>query len=178
MKGRRPSVKSLTPETRKIVERRREVFVGLGVYGPACYVFGKTTKQGNKGRPVVFGAAYNENDFITGGWRTARKRAGLDCTKGQALHFHDLRAEAACRLYEATGGDARRVMHFLDHRSLDETQKYIDRLVAHTERENADIMATFERRKTKEASGAPTPPASSQGTILHNAVVAFTAKNA
>jgi integrase len=31
MKGRRPSVKSLTPETRKIVERRREMFVRLGV---------------------------------------------------------------------------------------------------------------------------------------------------
>jgi len=68
-------------------------------------------------------------------------------------------------------------MHFLDHRSLDETQKYIDHLVAHTERENADIMATFERRRTKEASGAPTPPANAQATTLHSAVIAFTAKN-
>ena len=39
-------------------------------------------------------------------------------------------------MYEATGGDARRVMHFLDHRSLDETQKYIDRLVAHALRQD------------------------------------------
>jgi integrase len=45
-----------------------------------------------------------------------------------ALHFHDLRAEAACRLYEATG-DAHRVMHSIGHRSPDETQKYIDRLI-------------------------------------------------
>ena len=172
MKGRRPSVKSLTPETRKIVERRREVFVRLGVYGPECYVFGKTTKQGNKGRPVVFGSAYNENDFITSGWRTARKRAGLDCTKGQALHFHDLRAEAACRLYEATGGDARRVMHFLDHRSLDETQKYIDRLMAHTERENVDIMATFERAM------APTTNATPQQAMVGGIFTAFPAKTA
>jgi hypothetical protein len=36
-------------------------------------------------------------------------------------------------------------MHFLDHRSLDETQKYLDRLVPQTEQETADIMATFER---------------------------------
>jgi len=159
MKGRRPSVKSLTPETRKIVERRREMFVRLGVYGPTCYVFGKTTKQGNKGRPVAFGAAFCENDFLTAAWRTARQRAGLDCTKGQALHFHDLRAEAACRLFEATGGDARRVMHFLDHRSLDETQKYIDRLMAHSERENAAVMATFERGGAATATAAPSPAA-------------------
>ena len=145
MKGRRQSIKRLTPATRAILERRRQIFVALGVYGPECYVFGKTSKQGNKGKPVVLGDIYVENDFITAGWRVARRRAGLDCSKEQGLHLHDLRAEAACRLYEATNGDARRVMHFLDHRSLDETQKYLDRLVPQTEQETADIMATFER---------------------------------
>lgn len=115
MKGRRPSIKALTPETRAIVERRCELFVRPGAYGP-----------------------------------------GLDCDKEQALHLHDLRAEAACRLYEATG-DARRFMHFLDHRSLDETQKYIDRLVPRAEQENTDIMATFERA-TRGSSVVSAPP--------------------
>lgn len=88
--------------------------------------------------------------------------AGLDDT----LHFHDLRAEAACRLYEATNGDARRVMHFLDHRSLDETQKYLDRLTAHTEQENAQVMAEYE-----QASGT-------QGATVGATVTAFRRKRA
>jgi len=75
-------------------------------------------------------------------------------------------------VYEATGGDARRVTHFLDHGGLDETQKYIDRLVAHTERENADIMATFERPTT------PTTIATTQQAMVGRAVTAFPAKTA
>lgn len=144
MKGRRPSVKRLTPATQAILERRREMFTAQAAYGPECHIFGKTTSMGNKGRPVVLGTRYAENDFLTAAWRVARERAGLESSGRDALHVHDLRAEAACRLYEATGGDARRVMHFLDHRSLDETQKYIDRLIPRTEQETADIMAAFE----------------------------------
>jgi hypothetical protein len=75
-------------------------------------------------------------------------------------------------VYETTGSDARRVMHFLDHGSLDETQKYIDRLVAHTERENADIMATFEWPTT------PTTIATPQQAMVGGTVTAFPAKTA
>lgn len=125
------------------------MFKAIGVYGPECYVFGKSTRQGNKGKPVTLGGMYAENDFLTAAWRTAREKAGLDCAKEDSLHLHDLRAEAACRLYEATNGDARRVMRFLDHRSLDETQKYIDRLIPRQEQEIAEIMATFERDAVK-----------------------------
>lgn len=52
-----------------------------------------------------------------------------------ALHFHDLRAEAACRLYEHSGRDVLRVMRCLDHRSLAETQVYLERLMGATETE-------------------------------------------
>jgi hypothetical protein len=55
---------------------------------------------------------------------------------------------------------------------LDETQKYIDRLVAHTERENADIMATFERPTT------PTTIATPQQAMVGGTVTAFPAKTA
>jgi len=56
--------------------------------------------------------------------------------------------------------------------TLDETQKYIDRLVAHTERENADIMATFERPTT------PTTIATPQQAMVGGTVTAFPAKTA
>lgn len=148
----------MTLETRAILERRREMFVRLGVYGPKCYVFGKTTRQGNKGKPVALGSAYGENDFLTAAWKDTREGAGLS-----GLHFHDLRAEAACRMYEKTS-DIRRVMHFLDHRSLEETQKYIDRLVAHTEQENATIMAAFEGVTASEPARV-TRTATSRGTV-------------
>ena len=118
----------------------------LGVFGPDCYIFGKTTIRGHKGRPIRLGDAYGENDFLTAAWRVVRRRAGLDASAEQALHFHDLRAEAACRLFE-TSGDMRRVMRVLDHRSMEETQKYLDRLQGEQEQENAAIMATFEARR-------------------------------
>lgn len=40
-------------------------------------------------------------------------------------------------------------MHVLDRRSLDETQEYLDCLIAHTEQDNAALMAQYE-----QASGA------------------------
>ncbi len=170
MKGRRASIKALTPATRVIVERRREMFVRLGVYGPECHLFGKTTRQGNKGKAVVLGSAYNENDFLTAAWNDARESAGIS-----GLHFHDLRAEAACRLYEKTN-DTRRVMHFLDHRSLEETQKYIDRLIAATEQENAEIMATFERSAPNGNAPVPAATDHTQRTTAGTTVRPFPSK--
>ncbi len=57
-------------------------------------------------------------------------------------------------------------MGFLDHRSLDETQKYIDHLIAHTEQENASIMAPFERAGVTTAVLAPMPRSTSVGTAV------------
>ena len=51
-------------------------------------------------------------------------------------------------------------------------RKYIDRLVAHTERENADIMATFERPTTPTTSAIP------QQAMVGGTVTAFPAKAA
>jgi integrase len=157
MKGRRQSVKACTPLTRQIVDRRRQLFESLGVYGPKCYVFGKTTLQGSKNSDKA-GVAYRENDFLGNAWRTACERAGLDRRLRNRLHFHDLRAEAACRLYEhQEGRDIRRVMAFLDHRSIEETQKYIDRFVGTEVRDNAAIMATYEVSRATISEPARTP---------------------
>lgn len=68
-----------------------------------------------------------------------------------ALHFHDLRAEAACRLYEHSGRDVLRVMRCLDHRSLAETQVYLERLMGETETETAAIMAQLEADRMQVA---------------------------
>ena len=88
------------------------------------------------------------------------------------LHLHDLRAESACRLFEKTR-DIRRVMHFLDHRSLEETQKYIDRLIGATEQENATIMATFEQCVANGNATGSTVTDDTQRTTLRTTLAPF-----
>lgn len=49
-------------------------------------------------------------------------------------------------------------MSFLDHRSIDETQKYVDRLLGTEVHENAEIMATYEAKRSKVASDDASGP--------------------
>lgn len=149
MKGRRETVKPLTPEARRVFRERREIYVKLGCYGPECYIFGRT-QAWKEQKP---GHVRERADFLKKEWIAARSLAGLASNGRDALHFHDLRAEAACRLYEAGGYDVLAVQNFLDHRSLEQTQVYLERNIKDARARWVHTMTALE--EGRPAAGDP-----------------------
>lgn len=140
MKGRRESHKGLTPRMQRIFAERRALFQQLGHYRPDTYIFGHTSPS----KPEKIGTPYPCLSFLSAAFRRACTNAGLVVAGRDALHFHDLRAESACRLYEKTK-DLPLVQQFLDHRTLQMTEIYINRLMKLRQHEAAQVMAEIEQ---------------------------------
>jgi integrase len=108
MKARKPHLAALTAETREILDRRREALAHLPDVGEA-FAFGDPRT----------GRGFTSTEATERRFRRACYYAGV-----RGLRFHDLRAEAASRLYEA-GAPLPVVQRFLGHTTLAMTEAYL-----------------------------------------------------
>jgi integrase len=107
-KQKKTQVLPLTKDVREICDRRRAE-LGPDVDVPSAFIFGR--------RPS--GEDFRGAHAIQDRWAAATKAAGV-----VDLHFHDLRGEAASRLFES-GAPLTTVQAFLGHSTLIMTQRYL-----------------------------------------------------
>jgi integrase len=151
MKQRKPHVAALTADTKAILDRRREARAHLP----------------NLPEAFPFGNPHNGHGYV--GTEASERRFRLACRKAgvSGLRFHDLRGEAASRLFEA-GASLRTVQGFLGHTTLAMTERYLRPRVGSLD-ETVLHIETLVMRGVENAAADDSPPLSSPGTAVSRA---------